>query len=117
MDVRNEQVCDAVAALQSFGGGPLLVEALSMQARLESEPISKDPAERQQHLSNALETLAVAEAAAIECSTVARPANLRADLRCVSGGCVGTHTHVHTHIVARSAAAGACVCIFAMRPD
>ena len=74
-------VRDAVRAVTALGGGPILVEALTLQARLESEPVSKDAAERQRQLTTALETLKTAEAQALETSTVARPANLRADLR------------------------------------
>ena len=76
-----DTVRDAVAALKPLGGGPVLIDALTMQARLESEPVSMDPATRQKQLSTALDTLTAAEALATECCAVARPANLRADLR------------------------------------
>ena len=72
---------EAARVMERIGGGPLLVEALAMQARLESEPPSAEPAERQEQLSAALLSLEAAEAAAIECSRMARPANPRQDLR------------------------------------
>ena len=71
----------AVSEVKALGGGPILVDALTLQARLESEPVSKDTAERQKQLTTALETLKSAEDQALQSSTVARPANVRADLR------------------------------------
>ena len=76
-----DTVRDAVAALKPLGGGPVLIDALTMQARLESEPVSMDPATRQKQLSTALDTLTAAEAFATECCALARPANVRVDLR------------------------------------
>ena len=76
-----QKVREAVDILRSLGGGPLLVDAMLMQARLECEPVSKIPAERQKQLSASLATLIDAEMQALECSTIARPANLRPDLR------------------------------------
>jgi hypothetical protein len=70
-----------VSEVKALGGGPILVDALTLQARLESEPVSKDAAERQKQLTTALETLKTAEDQALQSSTVARPANVRADLR------------------------------------
>lgn len=69
-------VREAVGTMERLGGGPVLVEALMLQARLESEPASAQPAGRQQQLSAALDTLKAAEAAAIQCTTMARPASL-----------------------------------------
>jgi hypothetical protein len=72
---------EAAGTMQRLGGGPVLVEALTLQARLESEPASAEPRERQQQLSAALETLKAGEAAALESTTMARPAGLASHLR------------------------------------
>ena len=64
-----DTVRDAVAALKPLGGGPVLIDALTMQARLESEPVSMDPATRQKQLSTALDTLTAAEAGDLEAAS------------------------------------------------
>ena len=48
------RVLRTLVAVTALGGGPILVEALTLQARLESEPVSKDAAERQRQLTTAL---------------------------------------------------------------